>query len=105
MSEDKRTITAELTDQSKTISLFQFIRELNKLKQKAILNMKDYPWTFVLSALPDDPENIKLFYRDRVEDEPENEDGSRENVLLAVHKPLAAIGFKDNLVHISLVNY
>lgn len=87
MSEDKRTITAELTDQSKIISLFQFIRELNKLKQKPILNMKDYPWTFMLSALPDDPENIKLFYRDRVEDEPENEDGSRENVLLAVHKP------------------
>ncbi len=87
MPEDKRTITTELTDQSKTISLFQFIRELNKLKQKAILNMKDYPWSFVLSALPDDPENIKLFYRDRVEDEPENEDGSRENVLLAVHKP------------------
>lgn len=87
MSEDKRTITAELTDQSKAISLFQFIRELDKLKQKAILNMNDYPWTFVLSALPYDPENIKLFYRDRVEDEPEKEDGSRENVLLSVHKP------------------
>lgn len=76
-----------LTDQSKTISLFQFIRELNKLKQKVILNTKDYPWFFALSKLPDDPENIKVFYRDRVEDGTENEDGSRENILLSVHKP------------------
>ena len=60
--------TGELTDQSKTVSLFQFIIELNKLKQKAILNMRDYPWTFALSDLPDDPENISFFYRDRVED-------------------------------------
>ena len=35
-----------VTDQSKTISLFQFIRELNKLKQKTILNTKDYPCFF-----------------------------------------------------------
>lgn len=77
----------ELSDQSKTISLFQFIRELNKLKQKAILNMKDYPWTFALSSLTEDPENISVFFRDRVEDEIESEDGSRENVLLSVHKP------------------
>jgi len=86
MSQALSTST-ELTDQSKTISLFQFIRELNKLKQKAILNTKDYPWTFALSNLPDDPDNIKVFYRDRVEDEAANEDGTRENVLLSVHKP------------------
>ena len=29
-----------LTQQEKAISLFEFIRELNKLKQKLILNMK-----------------------------------------------------------------
>lgn len=77
----------ECSDQNKTISLFNFIRELNKLKQKAILNMKDYPWAFPLSALPDDPKNIQMYYRDRVEDEPEIEDIGRENVLLSVHKP------------------
>ena len=77
----------ELTDQSKAISLFQFIRELNKLKQKVILNMKDYSWSLALSSLPEDSENISVFYRDRVDDEIENEDDSRENVLLSVHKP------------------
>lgn len=36
----KTSSATELTDQSKTISLFQFIRELNKLKQKAMLKAK-----------------------------------------------------------------
>ena len=76
-----------VTDQSKTISLFQFIRELNKLKQKTILNTKDYPCFLALSNLPDDPENVKIFYRDRVEDEAENENRTSENILLSVHKP------------------
>ena len=40
-----------------------------------------------LSNLPDDPENVKIFYRDRVEDEAENENGTSENILLSVHKP------------------
>lgn len=83
----KTSKNTELTDQSKAISLFQFIRELNKLKQKAILNMKDYPWSLSLSSLPEDPENISVFYCDRVEDEVETEDDGRGNVLLSVHKP------------------
>lgn len=83
----KESQVSELSDQSKTISLFQFIRELNKLKQKAILNTKDYPWFFALSSLPEDLENISVFYRDRVEDEGAAEDGTHGNVLLSVHKP------------------
>ena len=87
VTETKSVVEDKLTDQSKTISLFQFIRELNKIKQKAILNTKDYPWIFTLSNLPDDPENIKMYYRDRVEDDAEGEDGGHENTLLSVHKP------------------
>ena len=87
VTEMQSVVEDKLTDQSKTISLFQFIRELNKLKQKAILNTRDYPWTFALSSLPDDPGNIELHYRDRVEDEAENEDGSHKNTILSVHKP------------------
>ena len=86
-NESQKNKDTEPTDQSKTISLFQFIRELNKLKQKTILNLKDYPWTFALSNLPDDPENIQIFYRDRVEEESESEDINSENVILSVHKP------------------
>lgn len=77
-------IINELTVQNKVVSLFQFIRELNKLKQKAILNIYDYPWARTVSSLPDDPNNISIFYRDRVE----NEDATEvRNILLSVHKP------------------
>lgn len=76
--------TKNISDQNKVVSLFQFIRELNKLKQKAILNYYDYPWARTVSSLPDDPDNISVFYRDRVENEDVTEGGS---VLLAVHKP------------------
>ena len=58
-----------LTRQEKAISLFEFVRELNKLKQKLVLDMHEYPLCRPLSALPDDPEHIRVFFRDRVEEE------------------------------------
>ncbi|MGN0708130.1 MAG: AAA domain-containing protein [Faecalibacterium sp.] len=72
-----------LSNQDKVISLFEFIKELNKIKQKVVLNVKDYLWHYSLSALPDDPENIKVSYRDRVEEEAED----TTDVLLSVRKP------------------
>ena len=74
-----------LTQQEKAISLFEFIRELNKLKQKVILHRKDYPFCQSLSELPADGENIQVFYRDRVEDDSAETDGG--SVLLSVRKP------------------
>ena len=74
-----------LTQQEKAISLFEYIRELNKLKQKVVLNMKEYLLCRPLSELPDDPEHIQVFYRDRVEDD--TLDAEHSNVLLSVHKP------------------
>lgn len=70
--------------QEKTISLFRFIEGLNKLKQKMILQVSEYPWYCPISSFPDDPENIHVFYQDRVEEE--NTDHTT-NVLLSVHKP------------------
>lgn len=66
MDSDKNESLGTLSDQAKVISLFQFIQELNKLKQKAILNIKEYPWSFSLSDIPDDPKNIFVHYPDRV---------------------------------------
>ncbi|MGN1027449.1 MAG: hypothetical protein ACI4P4_13730 [Faecousia sp.] len=87
MEDDKTAVENVLTDQNKVISLFQFIQELNKLKQKAILNVKEYPWSFLLSNLPNDPENIGLHYRDRVSDEADAAAAEDGDVLLSVHKP------------------
>ena len=74
----------EITKQEKILSLFKFIEELNKLKQKVILQVSDYPWFCPISSIPDDPENIKVYYRDRVEVE---DTENTTDVLLAVHKP------------------
>lgn len=75
------------TTQEKVVSLFQFIEELNKLKQKNIINIHEYKnnngWFFSLANLPEDSENIKVSYRDRVEDE----DLVVGSILLSVHKP------------------
>lgn len=85
--EDKIT-TAEgrqkLTKQEKVLSLFKFIEELNKLKQKVVLRVSDYPWWCSISSFPDDSENIKVYYRDRVEEE---DTENTTDVLLSVHKP------------------
>lgn len=74
----------KLVEQEKVVSLFKFIRELNKLKQKVVLDVSDYPWWRSIASFPDDPENIKVYFRDRVEDE---EPANTTNVLLSVHKP------------------
>ncbi len=74
-----------LTQQERAVSLFEFIRELNKLKQKVVLDMHEYLLCRPLSGLPEDPEHIEVFYRDRVEeDAPESGSG---NVLLRLRKP------------------
>lgn len=73
-----------LTKQEKVLALFKFIIELNTLKQKVVLSVSDYPWWCSIASFPDDEENIRTYYRDRVEDD-EVENGT--NVLLSVHKP------------------
>lgn len=74
----------QLTKQEKVISLFKFIEELNKLKQKVILRVSEHPWWKPIAAFPEDSENIKIYYRDRVENETPEE---TNNVLLSVHRP------------------
>ena len=74
------------TEQSKVVNLFEFIRELNKLKQKTILNYQEYPYFLELSSLPNDTNNIHHYWRDRVDaDNFDVEDN--DSILLSVHKP------------------
>ena len=77
-------VQVELNDQHKVVSLFQFVKELNKLKQKVVLNYSEYPWARTVSSFPNDPDNISVFYRDRVEND-DVSDGT--SILLSVHKP------------------
>ena len=73
-----------VSKQEKVTALFSFIKELNKLKQKIVLRVSDYPWWRSIKSFPDDPENIKIYYRDRLEEDDTN---NTSNVILSVHKP------------------
>ncbi len=72
-----------ITDQDKVVSLFQFIKELNLIKQKKIKNIRDHRWHLMLSDIPDDDENIKLCYMDRVAEA----EAIGDDIILSVHKP------------------
>ena len=87
---EKSSVERNAEEESKVISLFEFIRELNKLKNRPVLNISEHPWNLMFSNIPDDPENIKICYRDRVDDEDESESGDQsgaESVLMSVRKP------------------
>lgn len=67
----------------KVVSLYKFIKDLSALKQKLILNVRDYTWYQTIANIPNDPQNIEIFYRDRVEEE----SSELSTSLLCVHKP------------------
>lgn len=71
------------TSKEKAVSLFKFIRDLSALKQKLVFNVKDYSWYQPVQRIHNDPQNIELFYRDRVEEESTDTTAA----LIRVHKP------------------
>lgn len=76
----------EHTKEEKVRSLFKFIKELNRLKQRSVPNVSKHLWHLSIDSLPDDPDNIRVYYRDRVEEEQDDEEDVTQ-VLLSVHKP------------------
>ena len=84
-SEDHVQNSMDMATKNKVISLFRFVSELNKLKQKAVLHVREYPWYKAISDFPNDPDNISVYYPDRTEEEIAVD--NQENILLSVHKP------------------
>ena len=72
-----------MTVKDRVLSLYKFIRDLSVLKQNVILNITEYSWYLPVNKIPDNTEKIKMFYRDRVDEEPDD----LSPVLLSVHKP------------------
>ena len=77
----------EISNEEKIISLYKFITEFCKSKQKIICNDNDYLWKYQISNVPQDSENISVLYKDNVEVEEELLDDSSVDYLLKVHKP------------------
>ena len=87
---ENSSVLRNAEEENKVIALFEFIKELNKLKNKPLLNISEHPWSLMFSDIPDDPENIKIYYRDRVDTEDENEteyEGGTNDILMSVRKP------------------
>lgn len=63
--------------------LFRYISELNKLRQKKILNYKSHEWFLDIKDLPVWKDYVQFRYRDKVAEEALDED----DVILAVRKP------------------
>lgn len=82
-SNKSETISIELTPQEKVSSLYKFIKELNLIRQKTVMNVNGFAWSKAIRDIPKDDENIALFYRDKVEEE----DTDVSSSLLVVHKP------------------
>ena len=78
---DERIITTK----EKVLALYEFTKELNTLKQKIFLSVKDYPWSKPISAFPNDPVNIEVHFRDRTKTE--DGDDVSEAPLLKIRKP------------------
>lgn len=76
-------MAANPDNQNNVVALFQFIEELNKLKQKNITHTDDQRYYLPLSEIQDDNENIVIHYRDRLD----NDDEHADRYLLSIHKP------------------
>lgn len=68
---------------NKVISLYKYIRDITALRQKTILDTKEYNWSCAFSQIPKDEENVKIFYRDHMQEN----DMDFDKALLLVHKP------------------
>ena len=68
----------------KIISLYKFIEEFCKVKNKIITNDENYIWNYKIDNIPEDEENISLEYSDKTDDDDSSDD---LNYLLKVHKP------------------
>ena len=66
----------------KIISLYRYVKELCALKYTVVTDISKQYWTCFLKDIPNDSENITMYYRDSVEEE-----ASDNMVLLEVRKP------------------
>ena len=66
----------------KVVALYKYVKELCALKYTVVTDVGKQYWTCFLKDIPDDPDNITVYYRDRVEEE------TNDNMLLLeVRKP------------------
>ena len=63
-----------MNNTDRIISLYKYVKELCALKYTIVTDIGKQYWTCFLKDIPNDPENITLYYRDSVEEEEVNDD-------------------------------
>ena len=71
-----------MDNKAKTIALYKYIQELCALKYRIVTDVEKQHWVRYLKDIPNDTDNISVFYRDRTEEEPGD-----DTVLVTVRKP------------------
>lgn len=75
-----------IDNKDKIISLYKFISEFCKVRNKIITNDDNYIWNCKIENIPIDEENISVLYSDKINDDTE-ENNEESKYLLKVHKP------------------
>lgn len=73
-----------LNTQEKVISLYTFLKSFSELKMKTVTHIDEQEWVCGYSRIPNDTEDITMFFRDQFEGEEEEDSDS---VLMKIHKP------------------
>ncbi|MCL1914899.1 MAG: AAA family ATPase [Eubacteriaceae bacterium] len=66
----------------RTIKLFEYIKDLIAMKYTAVSNIARQPWSLPFSRIPKDTDNIRIYYRETVDAEPDF-----DTTILEVIKP------------------
>lgn len=69
----------------KALALFKYLKDLSALKIKTNSNMENYDWKYYLKNIPEDFNNIDIFYCDRLKND--QIDGNSDDTILKVKKP------------------
>ena len=55
-----------ITNKDKALALYKYLKEFCALNNKKITNIQTYDWKLFFEDIPNDKENIKFSYKDRI---------------------------------------
>lgn len=79
LTEEQMRQAEGITEELKRQDQLEWVCRMNNI------SIEEYPWYCDISNIPDDPKNVTMSFRDRVDEENGNAD--KDDALLVVHKP------------------
>lgn len=69
------------------VSLFNYIKELSKMRKKLVTNIAEHQWYTPLSEFEYDEDNINVFYRDSISSDSDDDYTDDSSLILSIGKP------------------